>query len=114
MSIAFYMDVHVNYAITLGLRLRGVNILTVQEDGRRLEDDPTLLERAADLGRIMFTNDDDFLAEAHSRQANDIAFIGIVYTHQRTPVGICVRDLELIAKVNVPEDMASQVTYLPL
>lgn len=28
MGVPFYFDVHVPYAITFGLRLRGVNILT--------------------------------------------------------------------------------------
>src|SRR5438876_4905474 len=33
MPIAFYMDHHVPGAITLGLRLRGVEVLTAYEDG---------------------------------------------------------------------------------
>lgn len=31
--VALYMDVHVKQAITLGLRRRGVDALTAQEDG---------------------------------------------------------------------------------
>ncbi|MEM7116733.1 MAG: DUF5615 family PIN-like protein [Chloroflexota bacterium] len=108
------MDVHVRHMITVGLRLRGVDVLTVQEDGRRLADDTILLDRAAELNRVMFTNDDDFLAKAQYRQRQGIDFIGVIYTHQRTPIGKCVHDLELIAKVNVPADMFNQVTFLPL
>ena len=114
MSLAFYMDVHVRHAITVGLRLRGVDVLTVQEDGFRFDDDPVLLERAGELGRVIFTNDDDFLSEAHRRQVTRIGFIGVVYAHQRTSVGVCVHDLELIAKINTPEDMANRVTFVPL
>lgn len=33
MSVAFYMDEHVPRAISVGLRLRGVDVLTAQEDG---------------------------------------------------------------------------------
>lgn len=33
MPIAFYMDQHVPRAITVGLRLRGVEVLTAYEDG---------------------------------------------------------------------------------
>ncbi len=33
MSVAFYMDEHIHRAITSGLRLRGIDVLTVQEDG---------------------------------------------------------------------------------
>ena len=35
MSVALYMDEHVHRAITIGLRLRGVDVLTAQEDDRR-------------------------------------------------------------------------------
>ncbi len=34
MSLAFYMDEHVPRSITSGLRLRSIDVLTVQEDGR--------------------------------------------------------------------------------
>ena len=35
MPIAFYMDHHVPHAITLGLRLRGVDVITAYEDGAK-------------------------------------------------------------------------------
>jgi hypothetical protein len=40
MSIAFYMDHHVPRAITVGLRLRGVDVLTAYEDGQSELADP--------------------------------------------------------------------------
>ncbi|MFZ0548719.1 MAG: DUF5615 family PIN-like protein [Candidatus Promineifilaceae bacterium] len=62
--IALYMDVHVHRAITNGLRLRGVDVLTAQEDGYRTASDAQLLDRATDLNRVLFSQDDDLLAEA--------------------------------------------------
>ena len=62
------MDVHVSAAIPEGLRLRGVDVLTAQEDGRRRLPDPELLDRATALGRVLFTQDDDLLREAAERQ----------------------------------------------
>jgi predicted nuclease of predicted toxin-antitoxin system len=64
MAQALYMDVHVPSAVTGGLRRRGVDVLTSQEDGTREAHDVVLLERATDLGRILFTQDDDLLAIA--------------------------------------------------
>ncbi|MEQ8958316.1 MAG: hypothetical protein RLP02_10380 [Coleofasciculus sp. C2-GNP5-27] len=32
MTVALYMDEHIRRSITLGLRLRGIDVLTVQED----------------------------------------------------------------------------------
>ena len=54
MSVAFYMDEHVPRAISVGLRLRGVDVLTAQEDGLRNTPDAVLLDRAAAIGRVIF------------------------------------------------------------
>ena len=64
MTVRFYMDVHVPLAITTELRLRGVNVLTAQEDGAAREKDPQLLNRASGLGRVLVTQDADLLREA--------------------------------------------------
>jgi Domain of unknown function (DUF5615) len=49
MSLAFYMDEHVPRSITAGLRLRNIDVLTVQEDGRTGFPDPQVLDRATEL-----------------------------------------------------------------
>jgi hypothetical protein len=115
MSIALYMDEHVPRAITMGLRLRGVNVLTAQEDGRQRTPDHLLLDRATGLGRVLFSQDEDFLIEARRRQAEGVPFAGVIYAHQlRITIGVCVRDLELIAKASDPPDLTNRVEYLPL
>jgi hypothetical protein len=40
---------------TRGLRRRGVNVLTAQEDKTTRLSDPELLRRARELGRIIFS-----------------------------------------------------------
>ena len=62
MSVALYMDVHVRWAITAGLRRRGVDVLTVQEDRAARFEDPALLDRATQLGRVLVSHDDDLQA----------------------------------------------------
>jgi predicted nuclease of predicted toxin-antitoxin system len=115
MAVALYMDHHVPRAITLGLRLRGVDVITAYEDGAAALDDPELLTRASALDRVLFTQDDDLLAEATRRQQIGISFVGLIYAHQlRVSIGQCVRDLETIAKSGEPEDLANRVEYLPL
>jgi len=109
------MDENVHRAITSGLRLRGVDVLTVQEDGRRRLQDPRVLDRATDLGRVLFSQDDDLLVEARRRQSKGIFFSGLVYAHQlEATIGECVRDLELIAQAASPEEVANQVLFIPL
>jgi hypothetical protein len=58
------MDVHIPYAVTVALRLRGVDILTAQEDRADQLPDAALLDRALKMGRILFSQDDDLLREA--------------------------------------------------
>jgi hypothetical protein len=54
MSVKIYMDVHVRRAMTDGLRLRGVDVLTAQEDGTAELEDSALLDRATELERLKF------------------------------------------------------------
>ena len=61
MSLAFYLDHHAPAAIAVGLRPLGVDLLTAKEDDRADWDDDQLLERATDLGRVVFTQDRHFL-----------------------------------------------------
>ena len=115
MTVALYMDEHVHRAITVGLRLRGVDVLTVQEDGRRGAKDEVLLDRATELQRVLFSQDEDLLEEANRRQTQQIPFAGVVYAHQLyVTLGTCIRDLELIAKVANPEVLLNRVEHLPL
>ena len=81
MPLAFYMDHHVPRAITVGLRLRGVEVITAYEDGASKLEDTALLDRAIALGRVLFTRDDDLLAEATRRQRESTPFCGVVYAH---------------------------------
>ena len=102
-------------AITVGLRLRGVDVVTAYEDGAGDLGDAHLLERASELSRVLFTQDDDLLIEAHGRQLEGQPFVGVVYAHQlRVSIGKCIQDLEIIAKAGEPEDLRNQVQFLPL
>lgn len=109
------MDENVPRAITLGLRQSGVDVLTVQEDGRASTPDSQVLDRASELDRVLFSQDDDLLIEAHRRQVEDVPFVGVVYAHQlNITIGSCVRDLELIARVAELAELKNRVEFLPL
>lgn len=113
--IRLYMDVHVKRVIVEQLRLRGIDVLTAQEDGRTEADDAVLLERAGELGRLLFTQDQDFLRIAAQKQKDAKPFVSILYAPQLgISIGQCVEDLELIALAGAPEDFANQVKRLPL
>jgi predicted nuclease of predicted toxin-antitoxin system len=111
----YYFDEHVPPSITSGLRRLGVDVLTVQEDGYRGKADPLLFDRAVELGRLVYFQDDDFLRESKRRQVGTLPFPGVVYCHQlRLSIGRQVQQLETIAKYGDPEEFANRVTYLPI
>ena len=108
------MDEHVHRAITLGLRMRGVDVLTVQEDDRSGIDDRALLARATELRRILFTQDDDLLVESDSLRQAGAGHAGIVFARQLgVSIGDCVRDLELVANASDFEELEGRVEFLP-
>jgi hypothetical protein len=109
------MDHHVPRPITIGLRVRGVHVVTAYEDSAHEWSDSALMDRATELGRVLFTQDDDLLVEATRRQWEGISFSGLIYGHQlRVSIGVCIHDLEIIAKAGEPEDMRDRVQFLPI
>ncbi len=112
--LAFYMDQHIRAEITQGLRRRGIDVLTAYEDGASEIGDELLLARAAELGRILFTQDHDFLEIAPRWQKDGRGFPGIVYAIQeRIDIGAAIEYLELIAHLKSVEEMRNSVEYIP-
>ncbi len=115
MPLALYMNEHVPNPITVGLRVRLVDVLTAQEDGRRNTADVVLLDRAKSLGRVMVSFDADMLREGTRRQHTAESFPGLMFVHPtRISIGECIRDLEIVAKASEPADLENQIIYLPL
>ena len=82
------VHVHVRRAISVALRVRGVDVLTAQADGAAELEDPELLDRATAFGRALFSQDEDLLAEGVRRQRAGEPFPGIIYAHQlRVTIG---------------------------
>jgi predicted nuclease of predicted toxin-antitoxin system len=61
-EVKFYMDEHVPPAVTHGLRLRGIDVLTTKEAGMLGASDEAQLRLAAGQGGVLFSQDEDFLA----------------------------------------------------
>lgn len=109
------MDVHVPFAVTAALKLRGIEVLTAQQDGCSEFDDVALLNRATELVRILVTQDDDLLRIGASWQAEGRRFAGIIYSHQlQITIGQLVKDIELIAALTATDEWMGRIEYLPL
>jgi hypothetical protein len=107
-EIKFYTDEHVAKAVVNGLRLRGMDVLTVTEAGLLGASDEEHLARARNDGRVVFTQDEDFLR----LHAEGIEHAGIAYAPQGTSIGAIIRGLMLIYQVLDAEDMQGHIEYL--
>ena len=106
--LKFYTDEHVSNSVLKGLRLRGVDVMTTREAEMLGASDEEHIALAKREGRVIFTQDDDFL-RLHSK---GIKHSGIVYAHQRTPIGDIVRGLMLICQILESDDMESHLEFL--
>lgn len=67
------------------------------------------------MGRVVFSQDADFLVITNQWLKAGREFSGLVYVHQlRLTIGQAIQDLTLIAQVLDPEDMRNRIQYLPL
>ncbi len=106
--IRFYTDEHVARAVVRGLRQRAVDVLTVPEAGLLGASDEEHLRRARTEGRVVFTQDEDFL-RLHAAGA---WHAGIAYAPQGLSIGEIIRGLMLIYQVLETDDMTGHVEYL--
>ena len=102
------MDEHVSGAVIHGLRIRGIDVLSTKNANMMGAPDEEHLEFAEKEKRVIFTQDTDFL-KLHAAKQNHH---GIVYAHQRTPIGDVVRGLILIYEVLNVADMINHVEFL--
>ena len=115
MALALYMDHHIPRAIATGLRRRGINVVTAEEDGTKQLPDQDLLDRASALGRVLVTEDNDLLVEAAHRQRAGRSFAGIIFLRvSDISIGACVSQLEVAAGASEPAEVEGRVSYVPL
>jgi len=114
MPVGLYFDVHAKAAICEQLRRREVDVLTAQEDDSARRTDEELLERAAELGRVVFTHDNGFRVLAEDWQRQGRRFAALIFgREQGGSIGDFVRDLELIAKASDVDYWVSRIERIP-
>jgi predicted nuclease of predicted toxin-antitoxin system len=60
-TIRFHLDEHCDPAIAAGLRLHRVDVTTTPDAGLLSAEDEEHIAYALDAGRVIFTQDEDFL-----------------------------------------------------
>jgi predicted nuclease of predicted toxin-antitoxin system len=108
-TIRFHLDENCPRALAAGLRRRGIDVTTTPEAGLLEATDGEQTAYALREGRVIFTQDEDFLAI----QASGAPHAGIVYCKKDTRgIGEMIRGLALIWEVYEPAEMEGKVEYL--
>lgn len=113
--LSLYFDHHIDSAIADGLRRRGVDVVTAFEDGHHQSSDDTLLSHAAELDRILFTQDKGFHSLANRWRLAQRDFPGILFAIQgRATVGDAIKYLEIFVNVMSADEMRNRIEYVPV
>ena len=109
MAIRFHLDEHISSHIAAGLRRRKIDVTTAADAGLAGATDEAHLKFAASCGRVMVTQDDDFLR----LHAQGVPHAGIFYCRQQSAsLGEMLRRLILIDELLAPEEMSGRVEFL--
>jgi predicted nuclease of predicted toxin-antitoxin system len=108
-TIRFHLDEHISHAVADGLRRLGIDVTTTADASLVGADDADHIAYGLAQGRVIFTEDDDFLILA----AAGAEHAGIGYCQQNTrSIGQIIRALELIWEVYEPEEMKNRVEFI--
>jgi Domain of unknown function (DUF5615) len=107
-TIRFHLDENCAKAIATALRRHGIDVTTTPEVGLLGAIDEEQAAHALSIGRVIFTQDRDFLRI----NASGSAHAGIAYCEKDArSVGEIIEALVLIWDIYGPEEMANRVEY---
>jgi predicted nuclease of predicted toxin-antitoxin system len=107
--LRFHLDEHIDTAIADGLRRRGIDATTTPETGLRGAEDEAHVAFARSEGRVVVTNDADFLRLHRQGVRHD----GIAFTrHGLRSIGELLRGLILLSECLESQEMVNHVEYV--
>ena len=110
-------DENFNHAVVRGVIRRNpeVDIVTIQESGLSGASDETVLEWAAENGRVLLTHDVSTMTKfAYERIEHGLPIAGVFEVSQTLAVGAAIEDILLLAECSLENEWKDQVLYLPL
>ena len=110
-------DENFNNNIVRGLLRREpeLDIVRIQDVGLSGADDPTVLEWAAQEGRILLTHDVSTITKyAYERVQAGLVMPGVFQVHRTDPIGRAIEDILLLVEYSWDGEWEDHVRYLPL
>lgn len=115
MLVKFVADENFKSAIVRGLLRQQpeLDIVRLQDIGLSGIDDPTLLEWAAQEGRVLLTHDVRTITKyAYERLAAGLLMTGVVEVRQDAPIGQVIDDVLLLSQFE--DECQGKILYIPL
>jgi hypothetical protein len=115
--LRFLADENFNNQIVRGVLRRNFNIdiVRVQDVGLAEADDPTVLEWAAQNGRVVLTHDVTTMTNfAYERVQAGLLMPGLFEISRRVPVGLAIEEILLLDECSLEGEWEGQVRFLPL
>ena len=106
-KIRYHTDEQVSKVVVRALRRRGVDVQRTPDAGMMSASDEEHLARAREEGRVVFTQDEDYL-----RLAARTEHAGVVYARQEKPIREIISGLMLIYQLLEAEEMWNHIEYL--
>jgi hypothetical protein len=115
--LRFLVDEDFNNDIVRGVRRRNssIDMVRVQDEDLSGADDPTVLEWAAQNGRVVLTHDVSTMSRhAYDRARQGVPMPGVFEVSQSVSIGVAIEEIVLLAECSVVGEWEGQVRYLPL
>lgn len=115
--LRFLADENFNNDIVRALLRRkpDIDMIRTQDVGLSGADDSTVLEWAAQHGRVLLTHDVSTITRyAYERLQAGQPMIGIFEVSRSVPIGTAIEDILLLAEYSAEGDWEGQIRYLPL
>ena len=107
--VAIQADEHIPYSIVKGLRARGVDIFSMEEEQLKSFPDEQLLEYCRSHGRVLLTNDRDFFILAQQKDHGGIIYL----TSQYHSIGEVIRAVLKLIDAHAEEEFIKAIFYVP-
>lgn len=110
--LKFISDQDFNSRIIIQLRHRipGLDLISVRDVGLASTPDPSILEWAADYGRVVLTHDINTMKPfAQSRVDTGLPMPGLIVVRQQLRVGQAIESIEFIALTTAEGGLEGQI-----
>ena len=115
--LRFLADENFNNDVVRGAHRRNpaVDLVRVQDEALSGADDPTVLEWAAQAGRVTVTHDASTMTRyAYDRDRDGKPMPGVFEVGRDVPLKTAIEEILLLAECSLPNEWEGQFRYLPL